>query len=344
MIAELETFVKHGPKVVFVVDDNLIGNKKAIKLILREIIEWQRERGYPLIFSTEASLDLAEDEELMVLMAEANFHSVFVGIESPNEESLMETKKYQNVRPQAGSILDRVHKVQNYGLEIFCGMIMGFDHDDADSFNTIPQFLKQAGIVQALIGQLYAIPTTPLYARLAEEGRLDETEEDEYGTNVIPLKMTRQELRDGFVQVMNEVYDVEAYFDRVDDIYIQRQFKYAAHHLSYWRNHRWAWFKQCVDRYAKFAFVFWKCMRTVPHKHLRKAYRRRLCGLMRAHPFEPHIWINYIQKVALHYHYHTMLESMSRGKFGAAGSVEEVSPYVSAESTREPAFADTQNV
>ncbi|MEZ5827039.1 MAG: hypothetical protein R3D01_01040 [Hyphomicrobiales bacterium] len=112
------------------VDDNLIGNKKAIKPILRDIVQWQQERGYPLTLFTEASLDLAEDEELMELMGLANFQSVFIGIETPNEDSLKETKKLQNVRPNAGSLLDRVHRIQSRGIDVWCGMIVGFDHDD----------------------------------------------------------------------------------------------------------------------------------------------------------------------------------------------------------------------
>ena len=99
VLAELDSYLAAGLRIVFIVDDNLIGNKKAIKPVLRDVIAWQEERGYPLTLFTEASLDLAEDDELMELMGEANFQSVFIGIESPNEDSLRETKKLQNVRP-----------------------------------------------------------------------------------------------------------------------------------------------------------------------------------------------------------------------------------------------------
>ncbi len=115
VLAELDAYCGAGLKIVFVVDDNLIGNKKAIKPILREIICWQQQRGYPLTLFTEASLDLAEDDELMELMGAAGFQSVFIGIESPNEESLRETKKLQNVRPNAGSLIERVHRIQDKG-------------------------------------------------------------------------------------------------------------------------------------------------------------------------------------------------------------------------------------
>jgi radical SAM superfamily enzyme YgiQ (UPF0313 family) len=172
VLAELESFRQAGLKILFVVDDNLIGNKKAIKPILRDIVAWQQERAYPLTLFTEASLDLAEDEELMQLMGLANFQSVFIGIETPNEDSLRETKKHQNVRPNAGTLLERVHRVQQHGIDVWCGMIVGFDHDDPSIFEVMPEFLADARISAALIGMLYAIPTTPLYDRLKKEGRL----------------------------------------------------------------------------------------------------------------------------------------------------------------------------
>src|SRR5687768_14265342 len=144
VLAELEGFVQAGFNIVFIVDDNLIGNKKAIKPILRDIIQWQQEREYPLTLFTEASLDLAEDEELMDLMGRANFQNVFIGIETPNEESLRETKKLQNVRPNAGTLLERVHRVQNTGIDVWCGMIVGFDHDDPSIFDVMPRFLAES--------------------------------------------------------------------------------------------------------------------------------------------------------------------------------------------------------
>ena len=133
VIAEMEALLAEGMEIALIVDDNLIGNKQAIKPVLAEIAAWQRAHGYPLTFFTEASLDLAEDEELMRPMTEANITSVFVGVESPNEESLRETKKYQNVR-QGRSIVERVHAIQDAGMDVWCGMILGFDHDDARHF------------------------------------------------------------------------------------------------------------------------------------------------------------------------------------------------------------------
>ena len=242
ILAELESFRKAGFRIVFVVDDNLIGNKKAIKPILCDIVRWQQERGYPLALSTEATLDLAEDEELMQLMGLANFWSVFVGIENPNEASLIETKKLQNVRPKAGTLLERVHRIQSHGLEVWCGMIVGFDHDDRPIFDAIPKFIEDARIGNALIGLLHAVPTTPLYARLKGSGRLNDDEaSDRYGTNVVPLLMSREELRHGFVGAIQNAYTLDAYFGRVDALFIGDGFKFAPQQHDYWRRHRLAW-------------------------------------------------------------------------------------------------------
>ena len=134
VLAELESLRLLKVSQVFIVDDNLIGNKQAIKAVLRDVIAYQQVHGYPFHFFTEATLDLAEDKELMRLMTDANIEAVFIGIESPNEASLNETKKHQNVRPAAGSMLDRIQTIQRAGIEVSCGMIVGFDHDDATIF------------------------------------------------------------------------------------------------------------------------------------------------------------------------------------------------------------------
>src|SRR5262252_4108515 len=133
VLAELDALRAQGVRVAFIVDDNLIGNRKAIAALLSGVIAWQERHGYPMTFFTEASIDLADDPGLMRLMVDANIASVFVGIESPNEASLRETKKLQNVRP-TGTIVERVHRIQKSGIEVWCGMILGFDNDDATIF------------------------------------------------------------------------------------------------------------------------------------------------------------------------------------------------------------------
>src|SRR5262249_7275734 len=213
VIAELEAIRKSRIPIVFVVDDNLIGNKKAIKEVLREVIAWQKRNNYPLTLFTEASIDLADDPELMELMVQANFIATFIGIESPDEASLREAKKYQNVR-SGGTLLEKVHRIQEAGMEVWCGMIMGFDHDDVGIFDRQIEFIQDARIAFSMSGMLSAIPKTPLYDRLANEGRLDLADTGAYGTNVVPLLMSREELRDGYVRVLNAIYEPEAYFER----------------------------------------------------------------------------------------------------------------------------------
>jgi radical SAM superfamily enzyme YgiQ (UPF0313 family) len=313
VLAELEAFRRAGLKVVFVVDDNLIGNKKAIKPVLRDIVRWQQERAYPLTLFTEASLDLAEDEELMELMGLANFQNVFIGIETPNEDSLRETKKLQNVRPNAGTLLERVHRIQQCGIDVWCGMIVGFDHDDPSIFSVMPRFLADARISTALIGMLHAIPTTPLYDRLKKAGRLNDDDAcDKYGTNVIPLGMTRDELRDGFVQVMQDCYGAEAYFRRLDTQFIDENFKFALHQLPYWKGNGWAWAKRCFLNYVRFGVVASRLLSLVKDESLRSRYRRQLSRVLRTRWREPHILFVYALKVATHYHYAAVARSIAQ--------------------------------
>jgi radical SAM superfamily enzyme YgiQ (UPF0313 family) len=317
VIAELDAFRRAGMKIVFVVDDNLIGNKKAIKPVLRDIIRWQQERAYPLTLFTEASLDLAEDEELMELMGLANFQNVFIGIETPNEESLKETKKLQNVRPNAGTLVERVHRVQRHGIDVWCGMIVGFDHDDSSIFQVMPQFLAETRISAALIGMLHAIPTTPLYERLKKAGRLnDDDASNRYGTNVIPLGISPQELRVGFIKVMQECYRTDAYFQRLDGQFIEGNFKFTLHQLPYWRAHRLAWAKRCFLNYVRFLLVCARLLRFVPDKSLRARYRQQILLVLRARWREPHILFVYSLNVATHYHYDAIARALAEAEQG----------------------------
>ncbi len=143
-----------------------------------------RANGFPLTFVTEASVDLADDDELMALMTAANIAAVFVGVESPNEESLRETKKFQNLR-RGGSMVEKVRRIQDSGLEVWGGMILGFDSDDERIFAAQHRFLTEARISTAMVGMLAAIPKTPLHARLAAAGRLDLDDDPAGGTNVL---------------------------------------------------------------------------------------------------------------------------------------------------------------
>jgi len=311
ILAELDALRAQKIEIAFIVDDNLIGNKKAIKLLLHDLIAYQQANGYPFDFFTEASLDLAEDEALMQLMVQANIISVFVGIESPNEKSLRETKKFQNVRP-AGTLVERVHRIQEAGIEVWCGMILGFDNDDPSIFEAQRAFLKEARIPSAMIGMLSAIPKTPLHARLAGEGRLDTADEPEFGTNVIPLQMSRAELRDGYVQVMRDLYEPDAYFERLEELYLKKRIAFNGGVVQYWRRHPWHWLKSQTRNAVTAAVLYRRLMHGVPEAHLRRAYRRRLRRFLLARP-DPNLLIFYLFKCFLHYHQYTMTQQMALG-------------------------------
>ena len=310
VIAELEGLRRCGVDLAFIVDDNLIGNKKAVKELLCDVAAWQRDNGFPLGFFTEASLDLAEDDELIQLMVDANIHCVFIGIESPNEESLRETRKLQNVRPKGGTILDKVHKIQRLGLEVWCGMIVGFDHDTPDIFDAQVQFVTEARIIHAMVGMLTAIPKTPLHARLAAESRLDRADPLHFGTNVIPLQMTREELSEGYVRVMRELYEPKAYFDRVDSLLLDPQFNLGAAQRAYWRRHPWSRLKAQALNAVRAAAIYHRLLRGVREQALRDEYRLRMqhAWRVRRDPFYSFV---YACKCVLHYHYYTMVRRMA---------------------------------
>ncbi len=309
VVAELEALRARGVTVALIVDDNLIGNKKAIKALLRDLVVYQEANGYPFAFFTEASLDLAEDDELLRLMADANIDCVFIGVESPNEKSLRETKKFQNVRP-AGTLVERIRKVQRAGIDVWCGMIVGFDNDDATIFDAQRRFLEEARVANAMLGMLYAVPKTPLHARLAAEGRLDPDDEPEYGTNVVPRQMTREQLRDGYVRLMRDLYEPGAYFGRLDGLYLGDRIPFEAGMARYWRRHPWSWFTAQAKNLVRSAVMYTRLMRNIPERELRREYRKRFWRFVTARP-NANIAFFYLIKCVMHYHQCTMARQMA---------------------------------
>jgi radical SAM superfamily enzyme YgiQ (UPF0313 family) len=204
---ELDELRRHGVRSVFFVDDNLIGNKPAAKKLLRYLAEYQREHHYRFYFGTEASLNLAQDDELLDLFRAANFGWVFIGIESPDEASLKETLKFQNTRQD---LLTSVRAIYAHGIDIFAGFILGFDHDTTESFGRQQRFITDAGIQAAMIGLLQATPKTPLYERLEADGRLiadaDSTDNVKLWTNVIPKGMSYDELLAGYRELHHRLF------------------------------------------------------------------------------------------------------------------------------------------
>jgi radical SAM superfamily enzyme YgiQ (UPF0313 family) len=216
-IAEMDALYATGYRGrLFIVDDNFIANRKVVKPLLREIISWQRERRYPYVLFTEASVDLAADDELLLLMAQAGFTSVFLGIESPDADTLRAANKKQNLRCDLD---ESVRKIQNAGMEVMAGFILGFDTDSADVFDRQLDFIRRNGIAQSMVGLLAAMPNTDLYRRLEREGRLIAGGEEHTGDNVnahlnfIP-RMPADTLLAGYRRVLAETYSPANYFDR----------------------------------------------------------------------------------------------------------------------------------
>jgi len=313
MIAELDAIVAAGKRSAFIVDDNLIGNKKAIKLLLRDLVAWQEKHGYPLMFATEASIDLAEDVELMQLMVDANIENVFVGIETPNEESLRETKKVQNLRARGGTMLEKVHRIQASGMEVWCGIIVGFDNDDPSIFAAQSRFVREARIVHAMVNMLVAIPRTPLYARLASEGRLDPSDDAAtwggFGTNVIPRRISREGLLAGYIELMQDLYTPDAYFGRLDNLYLDARLRLGEARTRYLRRHPLRRLKLNARLLVEAAAIFVLLMRRLPDRVLRREYRRRLMRVARRRR-EPEIIQSYAIKCAMHFHAHRMVQKM----------------------------------
>jgi radical SAM superfamily enzyme YgiQ (UPF0313 family) len=181
---------------------------------LTELIPWMERHNYPLRLMAEASIDLADDAELLELMYRANFRSVFIGIETPRLASLNETKKFQNTR--GDSLGSKLARIQSAGLDVSGGFIVGFDSDDQGIFDDQFQFIQENGITLAMVGMLQAVPKTPLYERLKRDGRL--VEEDP-SCNFVPQQMTRQELRQGYWKLVERLYSPEAYLDRYFKVY-----------------------------------------------------------------------------------------------------------------------------
>ncbi len=297
-------------KAVFIVDDNLIGNKKVIKNVLREVAAWQKAHDYPLTFFTEASLDLADDEELLALMDDANVRSVFVGIETPNEESLKETGKIQNLRGRNRSIAEKVHAIHDHGIEVWSGMILGFDNDCPDIFDRQLKLVEEARIVHSSVGMLSAIPKTPLHARLTRENRLDPADRTELGTNVIPLGMDRETLRDGYLRVLRELYDAKNYFARLDTLYLEGGLKSSKSRDAYLATRPLRRLAFGIEAVVQAVYVFFKLQSAVRDANLRRIYRQLTYRVLRRRP-DPFILQTYALKSVAHYHYHTLLSRMT---------------------------------
>jgi radical SAM superfamily enzyme YgiQ (UPF0313 family) len=216
VIAELDILYYSGWRgPLFFVDDNFIGNKvKLKKEILPAIADWMEKRKNPFYLNTEASINLADDEQLMRLMVKAGFEAVFIGIESPNEESLVECNKSQN---RNRDLISSVKKIQQFGLEVQGGFIVGFDNDPPSIFEKLTDFIQDSGIVTAMVGLLNAPKGTKLQKRLEKEGRMIKDfngNNTDFSTNFIP-RMDLKALLDGYQKILDKIYSPKYYYERV---------------------------------------------------------------------------------------------------------------------------------
>lgn len=216
ILAELDALLALGWRgTVFIVDDNFIGNKKNVRQLMPALADWQKKHNYPFSLLTEASVNLADDDELLFHMREAGFRRVFLGIETPVEESLKEAQKTQN----RGNLLESVKKIQSYSMEVMAGFIVGFDNDPDDIFQLQIDFIRESAIPLAMVGMLNALPDTQLWKRLEREGRLlgEASGNNTVSTlNFIP-KMEVERLVAGYHSIMRTIYKPSEYYQRALD-------------------------------------------------------------------------------------------------------------------------------
>jgi radical SAM superfamily enzyme YgiQ (UPF0313 family) len=258
IIAELDTLLKLGwKKQVFIVDDNFIGNHRLALELARELEKWQQAHGYPLAFYTEASMDIARHPALIEAMVKANFLHVFVGIESASRESLVEAKKLQNLSLDP---IDSIKIVQQGGLWVTGGFILGFDSDTPEIFEQQIDFVERAAIPWALVNFLHALPQTALHARMLREGRMIEdspNSRDGTAPNFRPVLPPRVLLR-GFQKTLTSIYDPTKYYERA------------------WRSLQ-AWQARKCQRPAQqpgLVDIAKIMLRSIWHQGLRSSYRR----------------------------------------------------------------------
>lgn len=218
VLAEVDHCIKQGAHYIVFGDANFIGNIPFARKLLRALADYQKANDYPLELSCELTINVAHNTDLLELLQEANFYTVFIGIESPRKESLVETKKFQNTRRDIGEDIARIH---SYHLSVCAGMIVGFDSDDRKIFQEQFEFLSELGIPFTTCGTLMALPNTPLLKRLQAEGRLLEspwTEMTGHGNadcNFVPKLITMEELKKGYNWLIRSLYRYDSYRDRL---------------------------------------------------------------------------------------------------------------------------------
>lgn len=297
IIAELDSLYTLGwRRNIFFVDDNFIGNKKILKdEILPALIEWRKDK-VGCLFITEASINLADDIELMDLMVQAGFVSVFVGIETPSEESLAECHKVQN---KNRNLVDSVKRLHNKGLQVMGGFIVGFDSDTPSIFQRQIDFIQNSGIVTAMVGLLQAPYGTKLYERLQDEGRVIDVMNGDNAdglTNIIP-KMDLSILQNGYHHILEEIYAPNHFYQRVKNFLLDYQPIKSTVHLgwqeilAFFRSIYWLGFRG-KERIEYWRLFFWALLKQ-PHK-FPLAITLSIYGFHFTRVFEQHILPNRI--------------------------------------------------
>jgi len=264
IIAELDKFYSLGWRgTAFFVDDNLIGNKKHFKSeLLPAIIEWQRDKGQ-ITFNCQISINLADDEQVMRMMADAGFDTVFIGIETPDEETLTECGKKHNKNRNMVKDVKRIHRV---GLQVEGGFVVGFDNDTDSVFQQQIDFIQKSGIVMAVVGMLQAPPGTKLHRRLSHENRVlgqISWNSIDGGTNIIP-NMGIDKLWDGYKDIMHYIYSPKHYYQRLKNFFREYQPRQIETPQNF--EHILALFRSVYhlgiigkERFQYWSFLLWTC-------------------------------------------------------------------------------------
>jgi hypothetical protein len=223
---------------------------------------------------------------------------------------LREIRKWHNL---TGDSVQRVHEIQKWGMEVWGGLMLGLDHDDHSVFAAQRNLVTRARIMHAQVSMISAIPRTPFHARLAAEDRVDRGRRGVFGTNVIPRQLSREELREGFVRLMLELYEPEAYFARYEDLYLRRDFTLGEAQDRHWREHRWAGLKSRARLWMICTALYGRLVCGVREDKLRRIYCRQTARLLRFRR-DPRYLLVLLVKCAAHYHYWTMARQMAAGR------------------------------
>lgn len=222
IISELDSIRQNSKSTaVIFADDNLIGNKRVLKSeLLPKLIEWQKNQEFGFWFSTQVTVNVADDEQLLSMLGDAGFRTFFIGLETPQEDALKDARKTQNLKRDLHSTIE---KIQNKGFTIYAGFIIGFDADTPESYAVISEFIQESGIPLPIVNILKAPPGTELFDRMKKEGRLTKDFAFEEGeTNILPV-LPLQDILKGFINIVNEIYMIDKSYERFKKYMSQHQ-------------------------------------------------------------------------------------------------------------------------